>query len=193
VKIGSAADSLTSAAEANVVALACTGDHSAFAELVRRRQSSLRNLLRRLCRDVALADDLAQETFLQAWKQLRHLRSVGAFGGWLRQIAVNAWLQHARSSEWFTDFDNFSGEPATPSAYADRLDLDAALSRLPPQVRACIVLAYHEGMSHGEIASTTHLPLGTVKSHISRGTARLREVLAAYDDQSEQPTCAMNS
>jgi RNA polymerase sigma-70 factor (ECF subfamily) len=61
---------------------------------------------------------------------------------------------------------------------------------LAPAVRLCIVLSYHEGMSHGEIAATTQLPLGTVKSHIARGTARLRELLAAYYSSHEQPPYA---
>ncbi len=182
----SPADALSSAAEVTVVALACTGDQLAFAELVRRRQSNLRNLLRRLSRDVSLADDLAQETFLQAWRQLHKLQSVGAFGGWLRQIALNTWLQHARRSESFFNLDNLIDEPAIATSHAVRLDLDSALSQLPAPVRACIVLSYHEGMSHGEIATSTQLPLGTVKSHITRGTTRLRELLAAYDATHEQ-------
>jgi DNA-directed RNA polymerase specialized sigma24 family protein len=61
---------------------------------------------------------------------------------------------------------------------------------LSPSVRLCVVLAYHEGMSHGEIASLTQIPLGTVKSHIARGAARLRELLAAYDSFNERPTHA---
>ena len=76
-------------AEATVVALAMSGDAAAFSELVRRRQSALRNLLRRLSRDPALADDLAQQAFVKAWRSLPKLRSVGAFGAWLRRLAVN--------------------------------------------------------------------------------------------------------
>src|SRR5262249_46484722 len=89
---------LGQAEERAVIALAVGGDDVAFSELVRRRQSWLRNLLRRLCRDGALADDLAQQVFLQAWRSLRTLRSVEAFGGWLRRLAVNSWLAHVRSS-----------------------------------------------------------------------------------------------
>src|SRR5215831_9167567 len=84
--------------ERAVVALALCGDNAAFSELVRRRQSWLRNLLRRLCRNGALADDLAQQVFLQAWRSLRQLRSSEAFGAWLRRLAVNSWLMHVRSS-----------------------------------------------------------------------------------------------
>src|ERR1700732_4463494 len=68
------------------------GDAPAFCELVRRRQSWLRHLLRRLCRNPALADDLAQQVFLQAWRSLPGLRSVTAFGAWLRRLALHARL-----------------------------------------------------------------------------------------------------
>ena len=180
----SPAHELANAAEATMVALARMGDERAFAELVQRRQSTVRNLLRRLSRDGALADDLAQETFLQAWKQLSRLQSTGAFGGWLRQIAVNMWLQHLRGREHFVALEHVDEAAHTP-APAIRMDLDAALAQLAPAVRVCIVLSYHEGMSHGEIAAATDLPLGTIKSHITRGTARLRELLAAYDAASE--------
>ena len=67
---------------------------------------------------------------------------------------------------------------------AERVDLDAALATLQPEVRLCVVLAYSEGLSHPEIASFTGLPLGTVKTHISRGAARLREVLSDYGERS---------
>ncbi|MGH8228792.1 MAG: sigma-70 family RNA polymerase sigma factor [Steroidobacteraceae bacterium] len=173
---------LAGAAECTVVALARAGDRACFEELVRRRQPQVRNLLRRLCRDPALADDLSQQTFLQAWRRLAALQSPAAFGAWLRRIAVHSWLQHARrgdapqlaydaSEEWAVGQCDASGE---------RIDLDCALAQLPPLVRLCIVLAHAEGMSHSEIAATTRLPLGTVKSHIARGTAKLRELLAAY-------------
>jgi RNA polymerase sigma-70 factor (ECF subfamily) len=84
------ATTLGQTAESTVVALAMSGDVAAFTELVHRRQSWLRNLLRRLARDSALADDLAQQVLLQAWRSLPRLKSVTAFGAWLRRLAVNA-------------------------------------------------------------------------------------------------------
>ena len=62
----------------------------------------------------------------------------------------------------------------------------AALSSLSPAVRSCIVLSYHEGMSHEEISRTMELPMGTVKSHIKRGSEKLRHLLAAYQDNSDK-------
>ncbi len=182
-------DALGVAEEATVVALAMAGDDAAFGELVRRRQSSLRNLLRRLCRDPALADDLSQAAFLQAWRSLATLRAPGAFGGWLRKLAVNLWLQHVRRYSHEVPgptrtADETAGSPSDTLSYeatlGERLDLDRALGLLPADMRLCIVLAYAERMSHGEINDVTGIPLGTVKSHIARGSARLRGILNAY-------------
>jgi RNA polymerase sigma-70 factor, ECF subfamily len=92
-------EALGSAAEAVVVALAQSGDRAGFEELIRRRQVSTRQLLRRLSRDSSLADDLAQNMFLIAWRRLRSLREPAAFGAWLRQITVNEWLMHVRSRD----------------------------------------------------------------------------------------------
>ena len=181
MNLRSSAEIPGSAAEASVVALACAGDQSAFEELVRRHQSSIRNLLRSLCRNTALADDLAQETFLQAWKHLKSLRVPAAFAGWLRRLAINSWRQHLRREGAFGKLAELEGgDVVSTPAVTECLDLNSALAALAPNVRLCVVLSYHEGMSHGEIAAATHLPLGTVKSHIARGTARLRELLAAY-------------
>jgi RNA polymerase sigma-70 factor, ECF subfamily len=182
-------------AEAAVVALAMNGDDAAYGELVRRRQAAIRQMFRRLTRDPALADDLAQQTFVHAWKSIRSLRSPAAFGAWLRKLAVNCWLQQARIKQHEVQLGDEAladGLPAS-TAGADqaapvegpvtaRMDLDAALAALPPDARLCVVLAYSEGMSHAEISESTAMALGTVKSHIARGAARLRELLQAYGD-----------
>ena len=173
---------MNNAAEAAVVALAKLGDRPAFEELVRRRQSAVRNLLRRLCRDHALADDLSQHAFLQAWKTLSSLQSPAAFGGWLRQIAVNTWLQYVRGAKLVTSTDELDLPVQSISeTHGERIDLDQALVQLSSDVRLCIVLSHAEGMSHGEVSTATGFPLGTVKSHIARGTAKLRELLQAYE------------
>jgi RNA polymerase sigma-70 factor (ECF subfamily) len=171
---------LAGVAEASVVALAISGDHRAFAELVRRRQGMLRELMRRLCGDRAFAEDLAQQAFVQAWRQLGRLRSPGAFGSWLRAIAVNVWLQEARRAPARletpeSDLPEPDAEgPGAADLAAARLDLSRALLRLKAPERVCVVLAYAEGLSHGEIAEATGWPLGTVKSNVTRGAERLR-------------------
>lgn len=174
---------LTSADEALVVALAKTGDPAAFEELVKRRQSWLRNLLRRLSGDADLADDLAQQALLKAWRSLESLQANRAFSAWLRRMAVNAWLDHMRRKDPLDAVDanseallDAAGAHHSPSVTAG-IDLDRALAELSSPVRSCIVLFYGEGMTHSEIAETTGFPLGTVKSYISRGLGRLRNIL----------------
>ena len=179
----SSATSLGRAAEGTVVALAMSGDAAAFTELVHRRQSWLRNLLRRLARDPTLADDLAQQVLLQAWRSLPRLKSVTAFGAWLRRLAVNAWLADLRATPppaVSIEAEELASAAVVVPRACEELDLDRALARLAPDVRLCVVLAYSEGMSHGEISAATGLPLGTVKSHVRRGAERLRASLHGY-------------
>jgi RNA polymerase sigma-70 factor (ECF subfamily) len=183
---------LAGAAEAHVVARAASGDHRAFAELVRRRQGMVRGLMRRLSGDGALAEDLAQLAFVQAWRQFGKLNSPQAFGGWLRAIAVNVWLQEVRRAP--ARFEATTADPVEPEAEgpgpadlaATRLDLSRALLRLKEAERVCVVLAYAEGLSHGEIAEATGWPLGTVKSNVARGAGRLRAWLAPEGEHNER-------
>ncbi len=169
-------------AEALLVRLARNGDRLAFAELVQRRQGWVRALMRRCSGNAALADDLAQQAFLQAWQNIGHLQQPGRFGAWLKRIAVNTWLQHLRRND---PLRHAAEEDALPPSREDvtglAMDLDGALATLRGDVRLCIVLSYNDGMNHKEIAELTGLPLGTVKSHIRRGTKRLQKLLAAYD------------
>ena len=183
---------LADAAEASVVVLAASGDDRAFAELVRRRQGMVRDLMRRLCGDAAFAEDLAQQAFVHAWRQLPRLRSPLAFGAWLRGIAVNCWLQAARRSPYRLEIpDDDLPEPKHHGPGPDhlaaaRMDLSRALLRLKPNERVCVVLAYAEGLSHSEIAQATGWPLGTVKSNVTRGAERLRSWLQPEGERDER-------
>ncbi len=167
-------------AEALLVALALKGDVRAFEELTRRRQSWIRQLLRRCCLDEHLADDLAQEVFLTAWRKLRQLQEPDRLAGWLQRIAITTWLQHQRRAQLPTGPVVVEELPAADRRPDVARDLDRALATLPADQRLCVVLSYHEGHSHNEISQMTELPLGTVKSHIARGSAALREHLASY-------------
>lgn len=143
----------------------------------------MRTLLLRCCGEPALADDLAQVAFIQAWNSIGKLRRATRFGPWLKRLTVNTWLQHIRRNDPLrhadeeTDTAN-NAEDATSIG----MDLDEALAALKEPVRLCIVLSYHEGMTHDEISGFTGLPAGTVKSNIRRGAKRLQELLAAYAD-----------
>lgn len=172
--------------EALVVSLASKGDRMAFADLVRRRQGWIRSLMRRCSGDANLADDLSQQVFLQAWRKVRHIREPEKFGSWLKQMAINEWLQHKRKGDALRGAE---GEEGINSSRQDKtsiaMDLDRAIAQLSAPVSMCVVLSYHERLTHDEIATLTGMQLGTVKSHIRRGSKRLRELLSAYDDSTE--------
>jgi RNA polymerase sigma-70 factor (ECF subfamily) len=170
-----------------LVSLARTGDRDAFAEIVRRRQSAIRNLMRRCCNDHALADDLTQQVFFKLWLNIRKLRNASAFSAWLRRLAINVWLHHARRNDVLRGAGEMSGRERAPNdpTGLDR-DLDRALAKLDPQVRLCVVLNYSEGLSHREVAELTGMPLGTVKSHIRTGARQLQRSLSAYETSSRE-------
>ncbi len=172
-----------------LVSLARAGDRLAFEELVRRRQSGVRNLMRRFCNDPTLADDLAQQVLMKVWLNIGQLKKPSAFNGWLKKLAVNVWLHHLRKNDALRGAGELQGSerPQTESPGIG-MDLDRALAKLEPHIRICVVLSYNEGMSHREIAEVTGLPLGTVKTHIRNGAQRLQEILAAYDGQEEVKT-----
>jgi len=168
------------APEPLIVGLARSGDSAAFAELVRRRQSWVRTLMWRCCGDVTQADDLAQQVFLRAWQDISKLRDARRFGTWLRVLAINVWRQSLRKHDALQDTEDVASEQAVPVSPATGMDLERALLTLASDARMCVVLSYHEGLTHDEIAQATGLPLGTIKSHIRRATGRLRELLADY-------------
>ena len=106
---------------------------------------------------------------------------------WLKRLAINTWLQHQRRKDPLRGADSqedvdSAGEQTTSIA----MDLDRALATLSDDVRACIVLGYHERMTHAEISGMTGIPLGTVKSHIRRGTKKLQQELIAYEQPAEE-------
>ena len=121
----------------------------------------------------------------------RRLQSPGAFGAWLRAIAVNVWLQEARRAP--ARLETIAAElpepepegPPPADLAAARLDLSRALMRLRAPERVCVVLAYAEGLSHAEIAEATGWPLGTVKSNVARGAERLRVWLSPQGESHE--------
>jgi RNA polymerase sigma factor (sigma-70 family) len=180
---------LSQTAESVVITLACAGDPQAFAEIVRRCQNRVRGFMYRLCNHQDLAEDLAQQVFLKVWKSIGQLKAPGAFYGWLNKVMVSIWLEELRrnkldAAEWNESLE-MEGYRQAPGK---RIDLDAALAQLPPPMRLCVVLAYNDGLSHQEIADATGMPLGTIKSNISRGSAKLRELLSDYR-KSDQGYC----
>ena len=180
-------DVARAAAEAQWIALAQRGDAAAFAQLVRAYQAPLRRQLQQLTHgDAARADDLAQQAFVQAWRALPAFRGDARFGTWLHRIAYNCFLQERRAAPPAHEPLGEMHEPATPDPAAQRalrVDVERALAQLSEEQRVAIVHCYHLDLSHDEAAAVLGLPLGTLKSHVARGKARLRELLAAWNEE----------
>jgi RNA polymerase sigma factor (sigma-70 family) len=156
-------------------------DRHAFAALVRRHQSAVRAVLRRLCAgDAALADDLSQETFVRAWRGLRGWRGGARFPTWLHRIAVNAWLSQARKAPPPAVHDPGGEEPAHGQVEARR-DLERAFAFLRPEERIALSLAYAQDLTHEEAAEAAGWPVGTLKTHLLRGKEKLRQRLVPQE------------
>jgi len=183
--------------DAQLIARALVEDERhAFAELVRRHQSTVRACLRKLTAgNHALADDLAQETFILAWRNLPSFRQEARFSTWLYRIATNCWLADARkrkeellgdrADKLADDEDDgmlgsnaFVSDPARATTL--KIDLERAMSVLSEGERAAIVQCYHNDLTHEEAAYVLDLPVGTVKTHVLRGKQKLKAALAAW-------------
>lgn len=177
-----------------------SGELAAFNALVERYQRIVYAVALRLLRDRYLAEDITQETFLRAYTSLDDYRG-GSFRAWLLRIAHNRALDVLRAMQRrpatsldLTGVDHtvrWSVEPvpASPVEHAARDELrrrlEAALAMLPDDQRVTVVLSDVEGFSYEEIAAITGVSLGTVKSRLSRGRARLRALLAADESSRE--------
>jgi RNA polymerase sigma factor (sigma-70 family) len=159
-------------------------DHHAFAELVRNHQSPVRGLLRNLTRgDIAAADDLAQETFLRAYKNIRSFRGEAKFSTWLYRIAYNCFREVARKRKELVGIDETQLEAEPDPNTVDpalKQDLMHALQLLPLHERSAVVLCCQNGLSHDEASRVLDIPLGTVKTNVLRGREKLKKILAAW-------------
>jgi RNA polymerase sigma-70 factor (ECF subfamily) len=159
-------------------------DHDAFGQLVARHQSAVRAWLRRMTRgDDALADDLAQEAFWRAYRNLRQFRGGAQFRTWLLGIAYNQLRSAARRSSRQAELDDQfarSLEAQTPTLEPGppRHDLEAALATLTQPQRAAITLCFQQGLTHQEAATVLNCPLGTLKTNLLRGKERMRQLLS---------------
>ena len=183
--------------DAQLIARCIVGDdRHAFAELVKRHQSAVRACLRKLTTgNHGLADDLAQDTFVLAWRNLESFRQEARFSTWLYRIATNCWLAHARKrhEELLGDRDDSVADEdgntagASESYGADhaagttmKIDFERAMALLSDAERAAIVQCYHNDLSHEEAAYVLGCPVGTVKTHVLRGKRKLARALAAW-------------
>ena len=175
--------------DADLIARVLTqDDQNAFAELVRRYQSPVRAFLARMTRgDAHLADDLAQETFVKAWKKLHTYRGGSKFSTWLFGIAVNEFRNVARQRKELAleEIDEVASEENQSAADTRsqlHLDLTEAMKRLHSGERAAVVLCCQNGLTHEEAAQAMDCPLGTVKTNVARAKETLKRWLLGYHD-----------
>lgn len=185
--------------ETALIQSARKGDLDSFNSLVLVYQHQVYNLAQRIMGDEALAADATQDTFISAYKNLKSFRG-GSFKSWLLRIVTNACYDELRrkkrrpsvSLDELTDdrdneieFDVPSGEEG-PETIAQRHELadliQIGITTLPEDQRITLVLSDVQGLSYEEIADMTNANLGTVKSRLSRGRAKLREYLQAHGE-----------
>lgn len=164
------------------------GDEDAFAQLVMQNQSGIFALLLRMTRDQEEAVDLAQDTFLRAWRALPSFREEARFGTWLYRIAYNVCLNRrlvdrgdrAELELVETVRAPAGDEPSERFAQRERRELLArSIDRLLPRHKLVLHLFYWADLSYEEIASILRMPVGTVKTHLFRAKAELRAHLLA--------------
>ncbi|MEE4216544.1 MAG: RNA polymerase sigma factor [Xanthomonadales bacterium] len=171
-----------------VARVTASNDQAAFRLLVERHQGAIRGFLGRLLAgDHGTADDLAQDTFMLAYRKMHTLKSGSSLRSWLHSIAYRQFLQHGRKHAR----QRVMSEPPEPQ-HDPRQAVDAAIlapvlmKQVNENERVCLTLAYAAGMSHPEIGEVTGMPLGTIKSHISRGKQKLKDWLEENDHSISQ-------
>lgn len=190
--MGRVTELLTSEAdpvERDLLRKAAGGNLFAFEEIVRRYQKRVYAVALRIVRRHDVADDVAQDTFIRAWRALASFDLARPFGPWICRIAANLAVNHVRSPRAREEgLPEGHDEDPTPAADALEgvLDVEAqavlgrALLALPAEQRTVFVLRVNEELSYKEIAETLELSIGTVMSRLSRAREKLREALLPY-------------
>jgi RNA polymerase sigma-70 factor, ECF subfamily len=154
------------------------GDRQAFAELVKAHQGSVFSIGLRMLNRRDVAEDLAQDVFLQLYRKLDTIESLQHLGFWLRRVAANLaidWIRRAPYSA--TQQLDENSDVSAPESDSDPLmsrELTRLLGELAPQPRAVMLLRYQEDRDVAEIAAMLDMPVNTVKSHIKRSLTALR-------------------
>ncbi len=183
--------------DAGLVYAARQGDQAAFNQLVLRYQERIFNLAARILGDPDAADDITQNTFVTAYLNLPRFRN-GSFRSWLYRIATNACYDvhrlHKRhpvlsienkelAEERMSPLDDFSSHTALPESELERHELartvQHALGQLDFDLRAVVILVDQQDFDYEEAAQSLGIPVGTVKSRLSRARQRLRGLLVS--------------
>ncbi len=171
--------------EAQLIAKSQNGDRNAFSELVRVHAKGVLNVVYRMCGDMLIAEDAAQETFIRAWQNLPSYRPQTSLRNWLYRIAFNAGMDMLRKEKRILpddieDLNLTDGQPGIESMMSrqERTTLvQKAILSLPDASRAVLVLREYEGLSYQEISSTLDIPVGTVMSRLNYARKLLKTKL----------------
>lgn len=180
-------------AEAALVARAQSGDRNAYGELVRRHHTGVINVIYRMCGDVELAQDTAQEAFVQAWLHLPSFRPGTSLRNWLYRIAVNAAIDALRREARISGLDIETLPIPDPQAGPEaallqkerQVTVQQAVLGLTEASRSVLVLREYGGLSYQEIAATLNIPLGTVMSRLNYARRQLKQSLQPHFNQME--------
>jgi RNA polymerase sigma factor (sigma-70 family) len=168
-----------SASDAELAARTVGGDRGAFGDLARRAAPAAHALLRRMGADATLADDIVQDALVAAYRSIASYRAESSFAGWLMKIAARLYFKRKRKDARLVimaePIDPEVRHPADPVGMG--FELDRALAALSPGERVCVSLCHGAGFTQAEIAEALQVPLGTVKSHVTRGLEKLRRRL----------------
>ena len=174
--------------EQSLINQAKGGDRAAFSELVRHHREGVINVVYRMCGDVHLAEDAAQEAFIRSWQHLPGYQPRSPFRNWLYRIATNVALDMLRRERDTVDVDKVQ-LPARIQGPEDCFDrseraelVRKAVLALPPASRAVLVLREYEGLSYKQIAATLGIPIGTVMSRLNYARGCLADSLASLMD-----------
>jgi RNA polymerase sigma-70 factor (ECF subfamily) len=179
--------------EATLIARSLKQDHDAFGQLIDRYAAMVVNLAYRMVGDRTDAEDLAQETFLAAFKALPTFRADSKFSTWLYRIAANKcrdWLRAKRPAPVDLDAVDQRHEPVIESSTPERLlsqqqvadHLERAIQRLPALYREAFVLKHVEGLSYEEMEDVLGVSADTLKMRVYKGRVQLSRELAEFDD-----------
>jgi len=156
------------------------GDQDAFESLFRQFEAEVYRWAMRIVKDSSIAEDVLVDTFWRAYRGRAHFDSSRSFGAWMRRIATNSACDHLRVirplTSWVTAADGLEGPQSADRVLGE--SIAHAFHKLPPKLQVVVTLALIEGQSHAEIAEMLDLPVGTVKSRLSRGVHALRNELA---------------
>ncbi|MGH9634705.1 MAG: RNA polymerase sigma factor [Candidatus Angelobacter sp.] len=158
-----------------------TGDAQAFAELVREHQGMVFSIAYHFLQDRSLAEDLAQEVFLELFQSVDRIQSPAHLTYWLRRVTANRCIDHGRKRQRRREMAlEEAPEPVTAAEHADPMLLERlqqSLAVLPEKQRMVVIMRFQEGLGPAEIAEVLEMPVNTVKSTLHRSLADLRKGL----------------